>query len=299
MKSSTLSYVYALIAVLFWSTVATAFKIALNEINFIQLLTISTGISTLVLTLIGLITKRYLILKTIPLKSYINLIIKGLINPFAYYLILFKAYSLLPANEAMILNYTWPIVLVILSVLILKQQFSKFDGLSIAISFIGVIVIATHGRILEVDFANFVGVGLALGSSIVWATYWILNMKNKTDVIIQLWISFGVGFIASLILFLSQKQSITITTNAMYASIYVGFFEMSIPFILWHLALNKASKTATVSQLIFLSPFLSLMIISVVLKESILISSIVGLLLIILGIIIQRLSLRSEKKKIS
>jgi drug/metabolite transporter (DMT)-like permease len=287
MKVNTQSYIYALIAVLLWSTVATAFKIALNEINVVQLLTFSTGLSTLVLTIIMVLSKRFVLLKSIPKRSFFNLVGKGIINPFAYYLILFKAYSWLPANEAMILNYTWPIVLVVFTVLILKQQFSLFDGVSIVISFIGVLIIATQGKILNVEFSNLLGVLLALGSSIVWAFYWILNMKNSVDAIIQLWISFGVGFLASLFLFLLQKNTILVSPTAIIASIYVGLFEMSIPFIMWHLALNKASKASNVSQLIFLSPFLSLMIISVVLKEKILITSIIGFLFILVGIFIQ------------
>lgn len=287
MKVNAQSYIYALIAVLLWSTVATAFKIALNEINVVQLLTFSTGISTLVLTIIMVLSKRFVLLKSIPKRSFFNLVGKGIINPFAYYLILFKAYSWLPANEAMILNYTWPIVLVVFTVLILKQQFSLFDGVSIVISFIGVLIIATQGKILNVEFSNLLGVLLALGSSIVWAFYWILNMKNSVDAIIQLWISFGVGFLASLFLFLLQKNTILVSPTAIIASIYVGLFEMSIPFIMWHLALNKASKASNVSQLIFLSPFLSLMIISVVLKEKILITSIIGFLFILVGIFIQ------------
>jgi hypothetical protein len=86
---------------------------------------------------------------------------------------------------------------------------------------------------------------------------------------------------------LLQKNTIPVSPTAIIASIYVGLFEMSIPFIMWHLALNKASKASNVSQLIFLSPFLSLMIISVVLKEKILITSIIGFLFILVGIFIQ------------
>lgn len=294
MKSQTQAYLYALSAVILWSTVATAFKMALNEINFIQLLTISTGVSTLVLTLILVASKRYLLLKTIRFADFGVLMFKGIVNPFIYYLILFKAYSLLPANEAMILNYIWPIVLVILSVVILKQKFHLADGVSTLISFVGVVVIATQGRMYDINFANLPGVLLALGSSIVWASYWILNMKSKTDILIQLWVSFGVGFVAALTLFFAQHQSIPVASKGLYASIYVGLFEMSIPFILWQLALNKAKKTVSVSQLIFLSPFLSLMIIAIILKETILISSLLGLMMILVGIVVHRIFGKEE-----
>lgn len=277
---------YAFIAVLMWSTVATAFNIALQEVNYIQLLTYSTGVAFVVLTIVMLFSKRFLRLRSIEKNDYISLTIKGLINPFAYYLILFKAYSLLPANEAMILNYTWPIVLVVLSVFFLKQHFKKIDFLSVFFSFIGVVVIAAKGNIFDVKFSNLFGVILAVGSSSVWAGYWILNMKNKVDTVIQLWFSFGVGFIASVILFYVMDCPVNISPKALLSSGYVGLFEMSIPFIMWQFALLRASNTAVVSKFVFLSPFLSLMIIALILKETILISSYIGLFMIIGGIVV-------------
>lgn len=295
LKGNTLAVVLALIAVLLWSTVATAFNIALKELSYIQLLTFSSGFSFLVLSFIMIIQKKGIKLRYISKNEYVKLIFKGLINPFAYYLILFKAYSLLPANEAMILNYTWPIILVVLSVYFLKQRLLKVDLISIFISFAGVIIIATKGNLIDIKFGNLLGVILALASSFFWAFYWILNVKNKIDSIVQLWFSFGVGFCASLIPFFIEAMPIPISHSAIFAALYVGLFEMSIPFILWQLSLNHASKTSVVSNLVFLSPFISLILIAIVLKEKILISSLVGFLMIILGNILHFFSSKKEK----
>jgi len=201
----------------------------------------------------------------------------------------------LPANEAMILNYTWPIVLVVLSVLVLKQKFTRIDFLSIIFSFLGVVVIATKGSIFDIKFSNLFGTFLALGSSTVWAIYWILNMKNKVDTIIQLWFSFGVGFIASVILFSVMGCPVNISPKVLLTSGYVGLFEMSIPFIMWQFALLRASNTAVVSKFVFLSPFLSLMIIAQILKETILISSYIGLFMIIGGILVHTYLCKKER----
>ncbi|NJK98814.1 MAG: EamA family transporter, partial [Bacteroidales bacterium] len=46
----------------------------------------------------------------------------GFLNPLLYYLVLFKAYSLLPAQIAQPLNYTWPLILVILSIIFLSKN---------------------------------------------------------------------------------------------------------------------------------------------------------------------------------
>ena len=51
------------------------------------------------------------------LNNYKKVFILGLVNPFLYYLVLFKAYDLLPAQEAQAINYTWALMLAFLSVI--------------------------------------------------------------------------------------------------------------------------------------------------------------------------------------
>jgi drug/metabolite transporter (DMT)-like permease len=71
-------------------------------------------------------------------------------------------------------------------------------------------------------------------------------------------------------------------------SVYLGIFEMGITFILWLMALKLSSTTAKVSNLIYLSPFISLILIHFFVGEVILLSTIIGLLFIVGGIIIQQ-----------
>ncbi len=68
----------------------------------------------------------------------------GALSPFAYYLVLFKAYEMLPAQVAQPLNMVWPIVLVFLSVILLKQKISSKSFIALFISFIGVYFISSQ-----------------------------------------------------------------------------------------------------------------------------------------------------------
>jgi hypothetical protein len=52
MNSSKKAYLFAGLAVFFWSTVATAFKIALREYDFIQLIFYASGVTVLLLFLV-------------------------------------------------------------------------------------------------------------------------------------------------------------------------------------------------------------------------------------------------------
>jgi drug/metabolite transporter (DMT)-like permease len=71
---------------------------------------------------------------------------------------------------------------------------------------------------------------------------------------------------------------------------YVGIFEMGITFVIWLKALKFSKTTARVSNLIYLSPFLSLVFIYLFVGEQILFSTVIGLILIVVGIFVQQYS---------
>ncbi len=289
MKKQTKAYLLAILAVLFWSTVATAFKIALRSLDFIQFLFISTLTASFVLFIILIIQKKVNLIFKITSRELLTTLILSVLNPTAYYLILFKAYSLLPAQMAQSLNYTWPIVLVVLSTIFLKQKLKLKTIISFIISFLGVLVISFKGKLFLQDDINLTGVILAVGSSLIWASYWIFNTKSKLDNIVKLFYNFLFGtIIIGLLMFIFSKFIVNISVESLLAAIYSGIFEMGLTFVVWNLALKLTKETAKISNLIFLSPFISLIFISLFLHEKVLISTIIGLIIIILGIVIDK-----------
>jgi len=72
------------------------------------------------------------------------------------------------------------------------------------------------------------------------------------------------------------------------AGVYTGIFEMGLTFYLWLKALRLAETSDKISNLVFLAPFLSLVFISIFLGEHIYLTTFLGLVLIIGGIIFQR-----------
>lgn len=287
MKLQTKAYAFALGAVLLWSTVATAFKIALRETDVYQLLFYSSLTAFIVLVFIFLVEKRSAELKVLSLNSIKMSALRGFLNPFLYYLILFEAYDILPAQEAMSLNYIWPIVLVLLAAPILKQKINLFGFFGIVISFIGVIFIATKGHFITLAFENLRGDLLAISSSVVWALFWLSNMKSKESETTKLMLSFGFGVVFTLPLVIIFSDFSLPSFTSSIAIIYVGIAEMGLTFYLWLNALKHSERTDQVSRLIYLSPFLSLIFISIILHEKIGIFTFIGLTLIIIGILIK------------
>lgn len=269
---------------------SSAFKITLRYIAFDQLLLWSSLFGAIILIVINQISKRPLVFKRISGKDILASAIMGFFNPFLYYLVLFKAYELLEAQIAGTLNYTWPIVLVIMSIFLLKQRISILSFVAILISFFGIIIISTHGNIIDIGNSSILGIVLAIGSALFWAYYWILNMKDDREETGKIFLNLVFGFFYILIyLLFSSKEIILPTGYALIGSIYIGIFEMSLTFVIWLLALTHSENTAKVSNLIYLSPFIALFFIRFTVGEEIYFSTFVGLLFIVGGIFLQQI----------
>ncbi|HOO42568.1 MAG TPA: DMT family transporter [Bacteroidales bacterium] len=306
---------YAAIAIVCWSTVATAFKWGLASLTPAALLFIATTSAIATLFLLLLAAGKRGDLFSIRRKALGRAALLGLINPFLYYLILFKAYSMLPAQVAQALNMIWPLVLVILSIPVLGQKIGWMSILAMIISFTGALFIALQGDPLALfreglHIKNPWGVVLAMGSAFLWAIYFLLNMKNKLPDDISLFLNFLFAWIY-LALFLLIKH-ITgpenpefilsgISLRSVLSGVYIGIIEMAVPFIIWLKALKLAKNTAVVSSLIYIFPFLSLILIHYILGEPVYPSTVTGLILIVGGILLSRFTPAKQtgEKKVS
>ncbi|OFX21563.1 MAG: hypothetical protein A2041_01245 [Bacteroidetes bacterium GWA2_31_9b] len=298
MKDLNKSYLFAGLTILFWGTSASAFKIGLKYTDYIQLLFFSIFTAVLILFIILIFQNKLHLLKNQTKTDYFNSAFIGFLNPFLYYTVLFKAYSLLPAQIAQPLNFIWPITLVLLSIPILKQSLKLKSFLALLISFAGVFLISSEGQIFNFNLSSPLGVFLALGSSIVWSLFWLFNMKDKRDEVVKLFLNFFFALIFISILALYQNAFESFSKNGFLASIYIGFFEMGITFVLWLKALQFAGRTDKISNLVYLTPFFSLLFIHFVLHEKIYLTTIFGLILIILGILIQNRKSKFENENI-
>lgn len=285
MKDNTRSVLYACIAVLSWSTVATAFKIALMHLTHFEMLLVASCTSLVIFTLLLTFQKKWKEVAALSGKQWGYFAMLGLLNPVAYYLVLFKAYDLLPAQVAQPVNYIWPIMLLVLLALFAHQPIpaKKYIGMFISLSGVALISIGT-GQSEGMDLSMF-GLLLAFLSSLLWAVYWMINnkFKDKTDGSVALFMSFLFGSVY-LLLGAAVVGVNLHTLPGILSGMYVGGFEMGIPFIFFGLAMRTTTNPALINQLCYLSPFMSLFFIALILGEQIVFTTYVGLALIVAGI---------------
>jgi len=295
-KNNKIALLSASIVLLLWSSVATAFKIALRYLDPFELLFLSTLMSCFALTLIMLFTGRFKRLKKTKKKNLIRLLFAGLLNPVIYYLLLFKAYDMLPAQFAQAVNFTWPLVLAIFAMLLKHERFHVLRLLMLVVSFGGALVVVLGGKAFP-GGVSIPGILIAFATTIFWVIYWLITKTVDEDPVISLWIPFSVG--AMILVFAGAFifRPATLEWPALLSAGYVGLFEMSVTFLLWLNALRKTTSTALVSNFIYAVPFMSLMFIRFILDEPIQPTTLIGLFMIAGGIVGQMLVHKDKRSR--
>lgn len=303
MENQKKAFIYAGITILCWSTAATAFKLSLQGMSPTMLVAISMTVAALILALCIFLKKdkkdTFSTFQALSSKSKSKFLQNSLAQGvllFVYYEILLMAYELLPAQIAQPVNNTWALMLALLGSWVLKQKISVKEFLFMLLAYAGVVLVASGGG-GNVGTINPLGMFYVLASTVLYAIYWITNAKCTGPPLCSLMLAFLVAAIlAGLTLLFVEGIPSYIPTKSIMAAFLVGLLELSISFIFWSQALKLSSSVARISTLSFLVPFLSLMWIRLIIKEPILPSTILGLILIVMGTFLQQQTARKLAK---
>ena len=125
-------------------------------------------------------------------------------------------------------------------------------------------------------------------STVIWSIFWLFNTKNKNDPLVSIFLIFlfSTPFILLVVYFTNSLAIPSI--EGIMGSVYIGLFEMGISVVLWQSALKISTTVSRVASLVFITPFLSLVVLYIVLGEKILASTFFGLILICAGLILQK-----------
>ena len=279
------SYIFASVAILLWSTLAVTAKLLLESINNIQLLCLSSLFAGVSLLLANIISGKIKLLKEFCVKDYFVVTVIGLPGIFLYHIFYYAGTDILPASQAFIINYMWPIMSVIFACLVLKEKMTFKKCVAIVFSFIGVAVVTGFG-LLNFNKNMIVGALFCLLGATSYGLFTALNKKIAYDNCISMMINFFVTFILTSGIVVVKGDWFTLSSAQLLGIIWSGVFTMAIPNTMWVLALGYGD-TAKVSNLAYITPFLSLLWTSLILKEELTISSIIGLVIIIAGIFLQ------------
>lgn len=279
------TYIFAGVAILLWSTMATISKKLLGSFDQYQVLCISAFFAMAFLFAVNLFTGRLKKLKGYRLKDYLHAIGAGLLGNFFYYVFYYAGADRMPASQAFIVNYLWPIMSVVFACILLKEKLTGAKVLAFVLSFLGVVTVA-GGDLLQFDSRILSGVALCAAGAVCYGAFTALNKKWDCDAQLGMMLSFGVSFLLSLALNMINGAKWELNAGQVAGLAWNGMCCMAGGSVCWALAL-KEGNTAKVSNLAYITPFLSLVWVAVFLKEMPTVWSVAGLCLIVLGIFIQ------------
>lgn len=286
------SFCLAGVAILCWSTVATVVKLLLGSLNSFQVLSLSAFFAFLFLLIFNIATKNIKKLKSYSPKDYITTVLIGLPGTFFYYLFYYSGTARMEASVAFIINYLWPIMSIVFACVILRERVTVRKIIAVLMSFLGVVIVM-GADFKSLDKTMLIGAGLCVMGAISYGIYTALNQKKNYDKKLSMMFYYFVTFVLTSIINIATDNIPKIEPLQLLGFAWNGIFTMAIANTAWMIAL-ESGKTAKISNLAYITPFLSLIWTALILKDEISIFSILGLLVIVLGILIQ---LKDKKEK--
>ena len=116
------SYIYGLTTVAIWSTLAAVVKTILRDIPNFEALAVSSIFAFLFLLSVNIVSGSIKKMRRYRAKDYIKMSSLGFLGLFMYSSLYYYGLANLTSQEACILNYLWPMALVIFSCIILKEK---------------------------------------------------------------------------------------------------------------------------------------------------------------------------------
>lgn len=285
-------YLYAGISIFLWSTTATVTKLLLGSLSSMQVLGISSFFATVFLVIINLAKGNFKYFKIYTGKDFAIMAATGTLGTFLYNLLLNLGIENMQASQAFIINYLWPMMAVVFGCILLKEKFTLQKMIAVVLSFLGVVIVTSNGSLLQLAPGNLTGAACCVFAAVFYGLFTVLNKKTRYDSYFAMMIFHFMSFILPVVFMAITGESLITDPSQLPGLAWIGICTGAIAFTTWALAL-KQGDTAKISNLAYITPFLSLIWTSLILHEPLSIYSLLGLMLIIIGIFVQMIRRKS------
>ncbi len=289
--------IYAVLTVLIWSTMASVVKAILSDIPNMQTLSVSSVFSFLFLLIVNLKSGKIKTLKAYTAKDISVMCSLGFLGLFLYSALYYYGLSVLTAQEACILNYLWPIMLVVFSCILLKEKLTVMKAVAMLCSFFGIVILSLGG-------GSTPSIGAALGmiscilAAVCYGLFSVLNKKANYDQNVSMMFIWLTTAICAAVFGLCTENWAPIHGAQWLGILWLGVIVDGLAYLLWALALNSSKNTAVIANLAYLTPFLSLIVSAVFLKETLQPKALLALIFIIGGVLLQNYFEFKPKRKV-
>ncbi len=272
--------VYALICVALWALIPVVAKLGQTTLDNHQFLFWSSLVSFVVLSATTILSGNIKHFKRYSIKDFLYLTVLGLLGTYVYYLFLYLGYSQATGLEVLVVQYTWPIVIVVLSVFLLKEPLSVQKVVAIALGFAGVVTVLTKGNYTNINISNGSVIALVAAGAFCFALFSVLSKSVRQEplgVTSLYFLSAGTASFFSMLYF----SEFALPSTAEIAPILLnGVLVNGFSYVLWLAALRRA-EASYLAPFIFLTPILSALYLVLFFNEPVLLVYGVGLALVV------------------
>ncbi len=281
-------YLYAVLAVLFWSANVIIARYFANiftpwQISFYRWF--FAAIVLLPFVMKDIYKNWNFVVKNWQIIFWLSITGIVLMNTFSYI-----AGKTITAVEMSLIGVMGPVFIVILSRIFYGMKITPKQILGIIISFIGVVAIILHGKFLNLgNFKFHIGDFWMLMLAFSFGVYSVIMVKRPKEIsqltLLSLTIFLGVIIILPLFLWEVATNPVCNKWNLISVGsfVYMGIFNSILSYLFWNLSLEKIGSLKA-SVIYYLMPVFSSIEAYFLLGEEIYKVQIYGGLLVILGI---------------
>lgn len=275
-------YVLMILLLLLWGSFAAVSALTLDHVDNFQVLFYMFGSALVMMTVLLFRNNHIAELKALKLKEWTKLSLYALPS-FLYYVFYMISLQMIPAVEASMLNYLFPIMIVLLAVPINGEKLNTIKLLSVGLGFVGMVIIITNGNLQSIKLSNVMGDLFAIVGAVMWGLFSNLGKRNQINSFVSNYIYTGISFILSIICLLVFSELQLPNLQATVGLLWLGLSNIVLAYYIWFKVL-KSSSIILVSSFSFVTPFVNLLFIMVLLNESISVNQLIGLAVIAIGI---------------
>jgi drug/metabolite transporter (DMT)-like permease len=296
LNDKTKGTIFVLICIILWAMIPPAAKYGQTSLDNHQFLFFSSVISFVCLFATALWKKKLNHLQEYTKIQWMQVVILGLLGTYIYYLFLYLGYKEAKGLEVLVIQYTWPIVIVLLSLFLLKERLTRNKFFALLLGFSGVFLVLTKGEFSHIHLDNFYVISLVFLGASSFALFSVLSKKIHLEPISVTTVYFFSATVAS---FFSMEYFSTFAMPSVtewFPILLNGVLLNGFSYLLWIHAL-KLADASYIAPFIFITPVLSAIYLIVLFDESMNIYYLIGLTFVIFsGILNSNIKFKKVKE---
>ena len=256
MKDTSKALLYTLACVILWSFIPVVSRFGQISLDHYQFLFWSSVLSLIVVCVCTVSAKKTPQLLRYSGSQFTHALFLGFLGTYLYYLLLYYGYANTQGLEVLVLQYTWPIFIVVFSPFLLRERITGKTIIAALLGFSGIALVLTKGDIAQIHLANVDVDAIVLLAAAVFGLFSVLSKRSTYEPYSLTVLLFLSATIFSTISMLLLSEFAFPSKDAWLPIVLNGAFINGISYILWIFAL-KHGKASFIAPFVFLTPTLS------------------------------------------